>query len=150
LKANGHYATQKELLAIIRRIDTDGDAKLSYTEFTEYLSSGSSYQLREDLAKSRSYSQERSTRQIAQTSTYHSPLRNSYTSPARASSANKTSGSRFTASYALPVRESSPLRDSHASPVKHTSTYERRHASPIKRGALPLAEEDELVRALRE
>ena len=30
LRNNGHYASEKELLAIIRRIDTDGDAKLSY------------------------------------------------------------------------------------------------------------------------
>jgi Ca2+-binding EF-hand superfamily protein len=33
LKNNGHFATERELLAIIRRIDTDGDAKLSYSEF---------------------------------------------------------------------------------------------------------------------
>ena len=30
LRNNGHYASERELLAIIRRIDTDGDAKLSY------------------------------------------------------------------------------------------------------------------------
>ena len=36
-KNNGHYPTEKELLAIIRRIDTDGDAKLSYLEFSEFL-----------------------------------------------------------------------------------------------------------------
>jgi hypothetical protein len=37
LKQNGHYASEKELLCIIRRIDTDGDAKLSYEEFSEFL-----------------------------------------------------------------------------------------------------------------
>ena len=37
LKVNGHYASERELLAIIRRIDTDGDAKLSYEEFAEFL-----------------------------------------------------------------------------------------------------------------
>jgi hypothetical protein len=39
LKNNGFYATEKELLCIIRRIDTDGDAKLSYTEFAEFMKS---------------------------------------------------------------------------------------------------------------
>lgn len=33
LKNIGYYATEKELLAIIRRIDTDGDAKISFSEF---------------------------------------------------------------------------------------------------------------------
>lgn len=37
LKNNGYYANERELLAIIRRIDTDGDAKLSFAEFSEFL-----------------------------------------------------------------------------------------------------------------
>ena len=37
LRANGHYASERELLAIIRRIDTDGDAKLSFSEWEEFL-----------------------------------------------------------------------------------------------------------------
>ena len=37
MRSCGHYATETELLAIIRRIDTDGDAKLSYAEFAEFL-----------------------------------------------------------------------------------------------------------------
>ena len=41
LKNNGHYASERELIAIIRRIDTDGDAKLSYSEFSEFLSANS-------------------------------------------------------------------------------------------------------------
>lgn len=39
LKAQGHYASERELLAIIRRIDTDGDAKISFTEWAEFLRS---------------------------------------------------------------------------------------------------------------
>lgn len=43
LKNNGHYADDREVLSIIRRIDTDGDAKLNYEEFSEFLRlSGSS------------------------------------------------------------------------------------------------------------
>lgn len=30
LKNNGFYASERELLCIIRRVDTDGDARLSY------------------------------------------------------------------------------------------------------------------------
>ena len=37
LKKNGHYASERELMAIIRRIDTDGDAKLNYEEFSDFL-----------------------------------------------------------------------------------------------------------------
>ena len=37
LRSCGHYASETELLAIIRRIDTDGDAALSYAEFAEFL-----------------------------------------------------------------------------------------------------------------
>jgi Ca2+-binding EF-hand superfamily protein len=38
-RAHHYYYTERELLSIIRRIDTDGDAKISYTEFSDYLKS---------------------------------------------------------------------------------------------------------------
>ena len=37
LRANGHHSSEIELLAIIRRIDTDGDASLNFNEFAEFL-----------------------------------------------------------------------------------------------------------------
>ena len=37
LRACGHHASEIELLAIIRRIDTDGDACLDFNEFAEFL-----------------------------------------------------------------------------------------------------------------
>jgi Ca2+-binding EF-hand superfamily protein len=37
LRQNGHYASELELLAIIRRIDTDGDAHVEYNEFAEFI-----------------------------------------------------------------------------------------------------------------
>ena len=39
LRSQGHFATETELLAIVRRIDTDGDAKLNYSELAEFLRS---------------------------------------------------------------------------------------------------------------
>jgi hypothetical protein len=37
LRYHHHYLTEKDLLCIIRRIDTDGDAKISYSEFSDFL-----------------------------------------------------------------------------------------------------------------
>lgn len=75
LKNNGFYATEKELLCIIRRIDTDGDAKLSYSEFSDFMRSTEPKSLAEDL-KSRSYSAERNGRKLGN-SQYGTPLKSS-------------------------------------------------------------------------
>lgn len=32
----GNYLTEQEVFAVIRRIDTDGDAKLSFEDFSEF------------------------------------------------------------------------------------------------------------------
>lgn len=37
LRSCGHYAGERELLSIIRRLDTDGDARLSFAEFSEFM-----------------------------------------------------------------------------------------------------------------
>lgn len=37
LRQCGHYASEMELLAIVRRIDTDGDASITYAEFAEFV-----------------------------------------------------------------------------------------------------------------
>jgi Ca2+-binding EF-hand superfamily protein len=36
-KYHSYYYTDRDILAIIRRIDTDGDAKISYAEFSDFL-----------------------------------------------------------------------------------------------------------------
>ena len=41
-KNNGYHASERELMAIIRRVDTDGDARISYSEFTEFMCGDSS------------------------------------------------------------------------------------------------------------
>ncbi len=95
LKSNGHFATDKEVLAIIRRIDTDGDAKLSFEEFSDFLRiSYPSSSLQEESLK-RSYSEERQ-RKSMNASTYNSPLRarSTYNSPQRTRSAAHNSRPR--------------------------------------------------------
>lgn len=37
LKRAGHQPVKEELMAIMRRLDLDGDMKLSFSEFTEAL-----------------------------------------------------------------------------------------------------------------
>ena len=76
LKNNGHYATERELLAIIRRVDTDGDAKLSYSEFSDFVRGSESIRLVEDFR--RSASQERGNKNLYE-SRYGSPLKNQST-----------------------------------------------------------------------
>jgi len=39
LRSTGHYASERELLSIVRRMDTDGDARLSYAEFSDFIRS---------------------------------------------------------------------------------------------------------------
>lgn len=38
MREHGHFASETELLSIVRRLDTDGDASISYSEWTEFLS----------------------------------------------------------------------------------------------------------------
>lgn len=37
MRDHGHFASETELLAIVRRLDTDGDASITYGEWTEFL-----------------------------------------------------------------------------------------------------------------
>jgi Ca2+-binding EF-hand superfamily protein len=36
-RAHYLYCTDRELLSVIRRMDTDGDAKVGYSEFSDYM-----------------------------------------------------------------------------------------------------------------
>ena len=85
LKNNGFYASERELLCIIRRVDTDGDARLSYSEFSDFVKAyeGNS---RAELMRSHSASRTSPKKHLADSS-YASPLRKSSGSAMRASSA---------------------------------------------------------------
>jgi Ca2+-binding EF-hand superfamily protein len=139
LRNCGHYASETELLAIVRRMDTDGDANLSYSEFAEYIRSGSPCIPSRGAfeASERAASAERYRRRLMESSyRASSPLRPA-TSPVRAS---------FSATrHASPLRPSSPYR----SPVR-MSPEPRRYTSPSRKPVLGLRDEDELINGLRD
>jgi Ca2+-binding EF-hand superfamily protein len=95
LRQNGHYASEMELLAIIRRIDTDGDASVDYREFAEFM---------QPLAPVVRVPVVEPVPVVVRPA---SPLRGS--SPLRASSPRRESA---------PMRSSSPMRVAVASPVR--------------------------------
>jgi Ca2+-binding EF-hand superfamily protein len=103
LRQNGHYASEMELVAIIRRIDTDGDATVNTSEFAAFMRRGAGGSGGASMAAS---SPPRGRASSAnRTSGYSSPLKN--TTPARRSSANRTGGGGRS-----PDRFSSPARGS--------------------------------------
>ena len=118
LKSMDHYSSERELLSIIRRIDTDGDAKLSLAEYSDYLRSHnlpSRYEMIEDSIKARSYSEEKRRRNLAASSSYYaSPSKSHYEpagSPLRPRSADPYS--RNKGSYSTPTKQHVPLRESY-------------------------------------
>ncbi len=138
LRSVGHYASETELLAIVRRIDTDGDAQLSYSEFAEFIRSTnppSRAIIEEAERATRAASAERYRRSLMASGRNTSPLRPA-TSP-RALSATR---------HSSPLRPSSPYR--HTSPARHSP--EPRYTSPSRKPVLNLRDEDELVNGLRD
>ena len=92
LRRNGHYSSEIENIAIIRRIDTDGDASVNYSEFAAFVrrgAGGSSAPSSPPRARASSANR---------TGSYSSPLKS--TSGGRSSSANRTGGARMSASPA--------------------------------------------------
>lgn len=136
LRSVGHYASETELLAIVRRIDTDGDAQLSYAEFAEFIRS-TNPPIRSVMEVSeRAASAERYRRRLLE-SRNTSPLR-PLTSP-RPMSATR---------HSSPLRPSSPYRT--RSPVRCCSPEPLpRYTSPSRKPVLPIRDEDDLISGLR-
>ena len=99
LRQNGHYASEMELLAIVRRIDTDGDAILLYSEWADFLRPAS--------PAPRPYTPPRPSSAARYGSS--SPLKSS--SPARASSVQRGRTSS-------PVRPAASVSPSRMSPSR--------------------------------
>ena len=80
LRQNAHYASELELLAIVRRMDTDGDANVVYSEFAEFV--------RPIIPVPRPLSYPPPPRPLSPVRTGTSPLKTS--SPARSYSAGRS------------------------------------------------------------
>jgi hypothetical protein len=118
-----------ELLAIVRRIDTDGDAILLYSEWAEFLRPVVPMPRQPSYTPPRAqFSPPRDRPSSAVRYGSSSPLKSS--SPIRASSANRTGG-----------RTSSPVRRSSVSPSR---------LSPSRKPVLRIYDEDELVHGLKD
>ena len=142
LRSTGHYATERELLQIIRRIDTDGDAKIQYAEFSDFIRSANPPrpEPRPSTSPARSSPLKAS-----------SPLR---ASPARASPVRYPSPPRSPVRtvYCPPVYRS-PVRVPpyvYCSPVRPPVYCEPVRVSPLAKPILHLHEEDQLVNGLRD
>ena len=129
LRNVGHYASETELLAIVRRIDTDGDANLSYSEFCDFV--------RSQYPPSRP--------------AYEPPPRPSSASRGRNSSPLRPSGSdarcMSAARHSSPLRPSSPYRSS--SPQRPPIPEPPRYPSPGRGPRLAPRDEDEMINGLR-
>ena len=123
LRQNGHYAAELELLAIVRRIDTDGDAIILYSEWAEFVRSA--YPAPRPLAST--------------------PPRPASASRYRSSSPLKSS-SPVRPSYASRVgRYSSPIR-----PRPAAASISPSRVSPSRKPILRIYDEDELVHGIKD
>jgi Ca2+-binding EF-hand superfamily protein len=140
LRSCGHYATERELLQIVRRMDTDGDAHLTYAEFADFIRSSCPPAVHHHhVVEPRCSSPMRSS--------YNSPLKKT-AEPARCSSPVRIPV------HCSPVRtvHCSPVRTVQCSPARCTPVRHCSHArvSPCKKPILHLHEEDQLVNGLRD
>jgi hypothetical protein len=133
LRLNGFYATDNEIVAIIRRLDVDADQKITYDEWIEAvkpqpgssLSSSSAGLTSSSFGASRFEEEKRTASPLRASQYERSPVRESLTS-------SQLGASR------------SPTR-SYASPSKLGSSSYGERKSPLKAD-----DEQELVRAFKE
>ena len=142
LKNLGYYATSKDLLAIIRRIDTDGDAKISYSEFADALRSPCPASRPVSAPTSKDF-RSRSANKYGVRKEFSSPMKQ--TAPARTHSATRQKKAPAADNYSTPKKE---LRaEHHGSAMKTTASYNDSpppYVSPVK-----LEEDRELVYTLK-
>ena len=142
LRNCGYFASEIELLAIVRRMDTNGDAQLDYTEFSEFIRSTNppSRALAEEAARNeRAASAERYRRRLLE-GRGSSPLR-----PATDTRAFSASRHNSPARPQSPLRQSSPRA---SSPARMEEPP--RYSSPTRKPILNVRDEDELINGLRE
>ena len=149
LRSCGHYAAERELIAIIRRIDTDGDSRLSYAEFSEFLRGPAGCVSQSVRASSPAPRQSRNLSMSgrARQASPRTPAtrRYVYTSPAPRYPVRYSPVRYSPVRYVSPMRASSPMR---VSPVRYVPVPE-----PLPYATKPVLDlhtEDTLVHALRD
>jgi Ca2+-binding EF-hand superfamily protein len=134
LRSCGHYAGERELLSIIRRLDTDGDARLSFAEFSEFMRGAGPVPvvLAHPVVLSHPVPMPLPV-YASPVRVYHpSPVRVYHPSPVRV--------------YSSPVRVAPVLRASSAPRIRAGSPVRSMHS----RRPLHLPEEDALVTSLKD
>jgi len=154
LRSCGHYATERELLTIVRRIDTDGDARINYAEFAEFLRSANppARQVLEEADRAhRAESAEKYRKSLGGSASHASPLKASC-DHARPHSGGRvaTNFSSPAKTHSSPLRESSPPRHNHSPARDNHESHPYPRLSPSRKPILHLHEEDQLVNSLRE
>jgi Ca2+-binding EF-hand superfamily protein len=141
LRLNGFIATDGEVIAIIRRLDSDGDNKVTLDEFAEALRPAVPLPSPTPVASSTVYEE---------TKRASSPLRRTAASPLRATAdAGFSQGSSANLAGAFAATQGSPARSFTASNanlgVTSTMSPSRRFPSPMR-----VDDESELVRGFKE
>jgi Ca2+-binding EF-hand superfamily protein len=144
LRLNGFYATESEIVAIVRRLDIDADQKITYSEWADALrpqlssvdlgASSSSVSASRQEEEKRPSSPLRESGYLSRSQLGDS-LARSQASPSRLGE----SQTEVRASHASPIRPSSPSR------LGSSSYAQAKRQSPLKQD-----DEEELIRAFKE
>jgi len=176
-KRNHIHATESDILALFRRVDQDGDGKISFSEFSECLTAHDPYYkvsmrsstIRERVSTPMRHSQHiPRSRLLSSSHVFHSASKKKLSNldyyDYLSTSARKASLSRSRILSSSPVRHSSPKRLSESSVLRTSSPVRKlnesvyqtpsksRARSPVKEHKSPIkeVEDNELARALKE
>ena len=138
LRLNGFIATDSEVIAIIRRLDSDGDNKVTLDEFADAVRPAVPVPSPVPVSSSAFEESKRAS----------SPLRRTAASPLRATNENGAShGSSANLAGAFAATQGSPARSFAAS---HSHANFAATSSPSRRSPMRIDDESELVRGFKE
>lgn len=136
LRLNGFIATDSEVIAIIRRLDSDGDNKVGLDEFADAVRPA--VPIASPIPAS--------TSAFEETKRASSPLRRTAASPLRATAdIGASHGSSANLAGAFAATQGSPARSFTASHTNFAAT-----SSPSRRSPMRIDDESELVRGFKE
>jgi len=149
------YPSDREILAIIRRIDTNGDAKITFSEFSDILRSEESAHRQihraEESRMARSYSQERAPLRASHSGSFYSPGKTGgFGASNRAHSAYGGNRGGYRG-FDSPAKQTS-FAGSYGSGFKQSYGGAAEMRTSFRRGGSPLRleDEDELAFSLKE